>query len=134
MAVVASAGALCLGVTAGTGEATLQHYPQYRNQIQHYPQLGDQGLAVGCIQIALYYANIVHHINYGGGNYPIVDNIFGNATLLDVREFQAFFGLKADGIVGPDTGTHIMDYLRTPWDPYSQAEVHNCSPVIPQWT
>ncbi|MGW6917795.1 peptidoglycan-binding domain-containing protein [Kitasatospora sp. NPDC054939] len=41
--------------------------------------------------------------------YP--DGQFGPDTLRAVKQFQAYFGLEQDGVVGPATGTKLMEMI-----------------------
>lgn len=62
--------------------------------------LGSVGPAVMCVQGALN-----HLANAGLQN----DGIFGERTRTEVINWQNFFGLNPDGIVGPVTGESIKD-------------------------
>lgn len=64
--------------------------------VNRYPLLksGNRGEAVRRVQ------QIIH--DHGGGNI-VVDGHFGPHTKRRVRDVQNFFGLTADGIVGPKT-------------------------------
>ena len=53
---------------------------------------------------------------YNGAGFPIVkiDGIFGNQTKALVLAFQGYYGLKQDGIVGPNTwSTMITEFNNT---------------------
>jgi len=57
-------------------------------------------------------------LNNIGRVYPIIpslaeDGIFGPLTEASVRAFQTFFGLTADGVIGPDTWGRIVDINAT---------------------
>ena len=71
-----------------------------------------QGPNVACVQHAL---NVVHDVvpQY----VPLdlqVDGRFGRLTDHDVRAFQWWFGLRADGIVGPKTREALASALSKP--------------------
>lgn len=59
-------------------------------------------------------AQVQRCLNEIGFSYPsinqsLVDGYFGEYTLKNVTEFQRLFGLRPDGIVGPDTWDMIME-------------------------
>jgi len=64
-------------------------------------RVGSRGPAVSTWQTLL---------NRYAGQHLVVDGIFGNNTDTSTRNFQRFFGLTVDGIVGPKTWG-MMDYL-----------------------
>lgn len=45
--------------------------------------------------------------NYYGGLYLAVDNSFGPNTETSVARFQSYYGLAADGVVGPNTWNQL---------------------------
>lgn len=52
-------------------------------------------------------------LNQVSGAGLAVDGYFGEGTREKTRNFQAFFGLSVDGIVGPQT-RGLMDYIKIP--------------------
>ncbi|MEQ4303435.1 peptidoglycan-binding domain-containing protein [Plantactinospora sp. B6F1] len=86
--------ALLLGVSVAPAQAS--------------PTVGNIGLGssntsgVRCVQAGL---------NYVGGQGLTVDGRFGQATKGAVENFQRFFGLGVDGIVGKATGTALIDMV-----------------------
>lgn len=69
---------------------------------QQVLQIGSVGPQVGDVQ---------NFFNVLCGQHLIVDDHFGELTKLAVQNFQRFFGLTIDGIVGPQTWATI-DYVR----------------------
>ena len=61
----------------------------------------------------------------------VVDNKYGTATKSAVIKFQRFFGLTADGIVGPRTWGVLCGPQMGPgpiaWYPYSAARASGCN-------
>jgi peptidoglycan hydrolase-like protein with peptidoglycan-binding domain len=90
----------------------------------HYPQFGDKGGPVYCIQNGIAYSPLPVHFN------KVTDGIFGINTKHDVEEFQAYHGLTVDGIVGPDTGTVILNFIG---QNFPQPYYDLCSRIIPHW-
>ncbi|MDR0315085.1 MAG: peptidoglycan-binding protein [Oscillospiraceae bacterium] len=66
-------------------------------------RFGNTGPFVELLQLAL---------NRSGYLASQPDGIFGNQTRAAVLNFQRQFRLAADGIVGPQTWTHLMPYIR----------------------
>lgn len=64
-------------------------------------QIGSQGAEVEKLQTFL---------NEDCGQHLTVDGVFGEFTQLSVRNFQRFFGIQVDGIVGPQTWS-VVDYV-----------------------
>jgi peptidoglycan hydrolase-like protein with peptidoglycan-binding domain len=64
---------------------------------------GDTGAGVRCVQFAY---------NVLAGRGLATDGIYGSATTTATRDWQRFFGLSVDGVVGPVTGESIQDI----WD------------------
>ena len=86
-----------------------QNYPEEEEIIQSYPgspiRQGDEGENVLYIQQAL---NSIRN-TISGINYVTEDGKFGPATATAVRQFQEFFSLAPDGIVGPETWRRIAE-------------------------
>lgn len=87
----------------------LQNFPQEEEVLESYPgtplRQGDEGENVLYIQQAL---NSIRN-TISGINYVAEDGKFGPATATAVRQFQEFFSLTADGIVGPETWRRIAE-------------------------
>lgn len=64
--------------------------------------LGDKGPVVELLQSALNRANF---------RVGAVDGIFGPKTEDAVRRIQSYFGIKVDGIVGPDTWEALFPFI-----------------------
>jgi hypothetical protein len=79
----------------------------------HYPQFGDKGDLVYCIQNGIAYSPLPVHFN------KVTDGTFGINTKHDV-----------EGIVGPDTGTVILDFIG---QNFPQSYYDLCSRIIPHW-
>jgi N-acetylmuramoyl-L-alanine amidase len=117
VAVVLAAGALAAGLLESpTAEASpLAPYIQYDGQTR----------GVLCVQVVLQM-----HAGWGG----TADGVYGPQTRQGVIQFQRYFGLGADGIVGRATGDLLMyigtrdDYSRWFW------EDHNCYNDVPTST
>ncbi|MFD8211093.1 peptidoglycan-binding protein [Streptomyces sp. NPDC059695] len=43
--------------------------------------------------------------------YTYPDSKFGPDTLKALKAFQSYWGLEADGVVGPATGTKLMEMI-----------------------
>jgi peptidoglycan hydrolase-like protein with peptidoglycan-binding domain len=108
-------------LTAGAGIVAAA--PQASAAV-HYPQLGDKGQVVRCVQMGLAYEAMPVHFN------KVIDGTFGINTKYDVEEFQGQNGLTVDGVVGPDTGTELLNIIGQHW---SQAVYNSCSELLPQW-
>ena len=87
------------GVTDKNNTAVTSQYPGY------ILDTGSRGDSVRFIQS---YLNAVN--NHIGAGWPVlaVDGIYGNMTKQVVRNFQAKYNLKVDGIVGQDTWAFII--------------------------
>jgi peptidoglycan hydrolase-like protein with peptidoglycan-binding domain len=87
----------------------LQNFPDEEEVIQSYPgtplRQGNEGENVLYIQQAL---NSIRN-TISGINYVSEDGKFGPATSTAVRQFQEFFSLTPDGIVGPETWRRIAE-------------------------
>ncbi len=87
----------------------LQNFPEEEAVIESYPgapiRQGDEGENVLYIQQAL---NSIRN-TISGINYVSEDGKFGPATATAVRQFQEFFSLSIDGVVGPDTWRRIAE-------------------------
>jgi peptidoglycan hydrolase-like protein with peptidoglycan-binding domain len=70
------------------------------------PGSNDRGnfAGVSCVQ---------HGLNVVGGAGLVEDGVYGARTTQAVRNFQTFFRLGVDGIVGRQTGG-LLDYLMGP--------------------
>jgi peptidoglycan hydrolase-like protein with peptidoglycan-binding domain len=122
--IVLAAGA---GITTAASQASAASRASALSQASaavHYPQFGDKGAVVYCIQNGIAYAPLPVHFN------KVTDGIFGINTKHDVEEFQGYHGLTIDGVVGPDTGTMILNIIGQNW-PQSYYDL--CSRLIPQW-
>ena len=64
--------------------------------------LGSRGPVVEFLQSALNRANF---------RVGTVDGIFGSRTEDAVKRLQAYFGIKVDGIVGPDTWEALFPFI-----------------------
>jgi len=75
-----------------------------RNAANGSPSLrrGERGEAVAILQQALVDLGFAMPLTTSNGQ-KLADGIFGNETLRVVKNFQAKFGLMADGVVGPQT-------------------------------
>lgn len=72
-------------------------------------RLGSRGEAVRVVQ---YYLNVIAYFN-DALNPVAFDGIFGPATEKAVRDFQQYYGLTPDGIVGRNTWNRMQDiYLQ----------------------
>lgn len=87
----------------------LQNFPEEEEVLESYPgtpiRQGDEGENVLYIQQAL---NSIRN-TISGINYLSEDGKFGSATSTAVRQFQEFFSLTPDGIVGPETWRRIAE-------------------------
>ncbi len=87
----------------------LQNFPEEEEVLESYPgspiRQGDEGENVLYIQQAL---NSIRN-TITGINYVSEDGRFGPATATAVRQFQEFFSLTPDGIVGPETWRRIAE-------------------------
>ncbi len=87
----------------------LQNFPEEDVVLESYPgspiRQGDTGDNVLYIQKAL---NSIRN-TISGINYVAEDGNFGPATSTAVRQFQEFFSLTPDGIVGPETWQRIAE-------------------------
>ncbi len=87
----------------------LQNFPEEEEVLESYPgtpiRQGDEGENVLYIQQAL---NSIRN-TISGINYLSEDGKFGSATATAVRQFQEFFSLTPDGIVGPETWRRIAE-------------------------
>ncbi len=85
----------------------LQNYPDDETVAESYPgtplRRGSEGENVLFIQKAL---NSIRE-TISGINYVTEDGIFGSGTETAVKQFQEFFSLTPDGIVGPETWKRI---------------------------
>lgn len=70
-------------------------------------RLGSKGEAVKQLQ------NDLNKLGFSVGN---ADGIFGQKTFIAVREFQAYYGLKVDGIAGDETLNKIDELVGRPSD------------------
>ena len=70
-------------------------------------RLGSKGEAVKQLQ------NDLNRLGFNVGN---ADGIFGQKTYIAVREFQAYYGLKVDGIAGDETLNKIDELVGRPSD------------------
>jgi peptidoglycan hydrolase-like protein with peptidoglycan-binding domain len=82
-------------------------------------QYGSTGRGVECVQITL---NLALSANL------TVDGQDGPLTTAKVKVFQSDFKLKPDGIVGPLTGTAMINYL---WSIGYGFDATPCYPYIP---
>ncbi|NUR31594.1 MAG: peptidoglycan-binding protein [Catenulispora sp.] len=69
-----------------------------------YVRYGSTGQGAWCVQNAL---DAMDREDL----YVVQDGQFGPATLAAVKRFQSIFGLYPDGVVGPATGTEMMDAI-----------------------
>lgn len=87
----------------------LQNFPEEEEVLESYPgtpiRQGDEGENVLYVQQAL---NSIRN-TISGINYVSEDGKFGPATATAVRQFQDFFSLTPDGIVGPQTWRRIAE-------------------------
>ncbi|MFD9688929.1 peptidoglycan-binding protein [Kitasatospora sp. NPDC059088] len=96
LATAALAGA---ALTAGTGTADATPGASYITQ-------GQNGFQVYCVQVGINWAT------WSSAHVWPVDGSFGPDTLAQLQQFQHDSGLKADGIVGPDTGDKLWQALQ----------------------
>jgi len=87
----------------------LQNFPEEEAVLESYPgeplRQGSEGENVLYIQKAL---NSIRNV-ISGINYVSEDGKYGPATAAAVRQFQTFFSLTPDGIVGPQTWRRIAE-------------------------
>jgi len=87
----------------------LQNFPEEEAVLESYPgeplRQGSEGENVLYIQKAL---NSIRNV-ISGINYVSEDGKYGPATAAAVRQFQTFFSLAPDGIVGPQTWRRIAE-------------------------
>jgi peptidoglycan hydrolase-like protein with peptidoglycan-binding domain len=121
VAVAAAAAALLTLTTTGTAFAEVGA-PSFGE--------GAQGFNVFCAQTAMW--------DNSQGNSATPDGSFGPQTLASVLVYQDDFGLKADGEVGPKTGTAMWNTIAfnikyfggdygTPWG----VPISHCYQVLP---
>jgi hypothetical protein len=80
-----------------------------------YVEWGMQGDNVVCVQFA-------EAIVLDPG--PDIDGIFGDETYYATLDFQAFYSLSVDGVVGPQTGDWVWY-----WDNYFS--LNDCYALVP---
>lgn len=92
--------ALALAATVSLGGAITSPEPASAAAkcVNYNYSNGGYSTCVGYIQQLLNF-----HAARGAGNKVVVDNAFGPKTRDSVKKFQKTFGLKVDGIVGPQT-------------------------------
>ncbi len=81
---------------------------------------GSAGAEVGTMQTKL---NRISPV-YTRINFQTADGIYGNNMANAVRRFQHLFGMKTDGVIGPDTWNKIISVHRS-------VEENNNPPVSP---
>jgi peptidoglycan hydrolase-like protein with peptidoglycan-binding domain len=83
-------------IPASTATATVAPTPTYTPRIPNWPllQLGDAGLA----EVYALQRLLRHH-----GFFVIADGRFDEQTKSVLEEAQPYFGVRADGIAGPET-------------------------------
>ncbi|MEV0536638.1 peptidoglycan-binding domain-containing protein [Kitasatospora sp. NPDC050463] len=72
--------------------------------LEPYIRYGATGDPALCVQLGIDSMD-----NRDIWTYP--DGQFGSDTLRALKAFQSYWGLEADGVVGPATGTKLMDMI-----------------------
>lgn len=121
--VAATAFSLLLGGSLSLTAAPAPAEAAGRCVDYNYSQGGYSG-CIGHIQVLLNAFKI-------GGTSIAVDNAFGPATRAAVVRFQQYWGLTADGIVGPRTWNILCAPQMGPgpiaWYPYANARAAGCN-------
>lgn len=108
---------LFLVVAAGLMVALPAALPAAAHPNAAYVEWGMQGDNVVCVQFA-------EAIVLDPG--PNIDGIFGDETYYATLDFQAYYSLSVDGVVGPQTGEWVWY-----WDDYWGLD--DCYPLVPTY-
>lgn len=92
---------VCILVTRGTPPTVSTSYPGY---------ILNTGSAGDYVRYVQSYLNRISERSAPGFRAVVVDGRYGSATKALAISFQSRVGLKADGIVGPDTWSKMLKY------------------------
>ncbi len=88
---------------------------------------GDTGAQVAAVQ---YYLSYLSQTFYPTISNPVPDGIFGAGTRASVVAFQNYFGLTADGIVGPATWAELQRQFKSAYEDNNPGSYFGAYPGI----